>query len=59
LQRTFTILTNTYDKASFTNQTFRSVTINGGAAAVRYASGYVALDVDIQPPPTGVLLIVR
>ncbi len=62
LQRTFTILTNTYDKASFTNQTFRSVTFNGGpagAATVRYATGYVALDVDIKPVPTGAVLIVR
>jgi autotransporter-associated beta strand protein len=59
LQGSFTILTNTYAKASFTNQAFRSVTVNGGEAAVRYASGYVALDVDIKPRPTGVLLIVR
>ncbi len=59
LQGTFTILTNTYAKADFTAQPFRSATFNGGLATVRYASGYVALDVDIKPRPTGALLIVR
>jgi autotransporter-associated beta strand protein len=58
LQGSFTILTNTYAKADFAAQPFRSVTVNGGAATVRYASGYVALDVDIKPRPTGVILTV-
>ncbi len=59
LQGSFTILTNTYAKADFTGQAFRSVTINGGLGTVRYATGYVELDVDIKPRPTGALLIVR